>query len=107
MTTEKVAVAAIPGDWTSRAACKGRTDLFYAPAGERPERAVLRIAQARELCFACPVRVDCRTYARAHREYGIWGGETEADRAALGFAPPTPAGNVASAARAYRKAAGS
>lgn len=96
----------MPGNWATQAVCKGRTDLFFAPAGERPVEATRRVAQARELCFACPVRAECRTHARNHREYGIWGGETEPERAALGYAPPDATGKTALAYRAYRKAAG-
>ncbi|WP_217231355.1 WhiB family transcriptional regulator [Streptomyces anulatus] len=43
---------------------------------------------AKELCENCPLAETCRTQARAHREWGTWGGETTAERAAAGFAPP-------------------
>jgi WhiB family redox-sensing transcriptional regulator len=40
----------------------------------------------------CPVRLQCRDHARAHLEYGLWGGESEAERAAAGYAVPAPIG---------------
>lgn len=83
--------------WRARAACKGETDLFYARAGERPERAQVRESVAVAMCEACPVWRDCRRYARKHREYGVWGGETELERALAGFGPRMPVGLVAKA----------
>ena len=32
----------------------------------------------------------CRDYARKNWELGFWGGESESERAAAGFAPTTP-----------------
>ena len=34
-------------------------------------------------------------WAREHREYGFWGGESEEDRAAAGFRVDMPVGRVA------------
>jgi WhiB family redox-sensing transcriptional regulator len=39
------------------------------------------IATAKAVCNACPVRVDCLTWAiEKHEYYGVWGGETEEER---------------------------
>ena len=65
-----------------RAACQGRTELFFAPAGERPEARVLRGARGPLASAARARRRACRRWAREHREYGFWGGESEEDRAA-------------------------
>ena len=73
--------------WMDDAACKGRTVLFFGLAGERPERRVRREAAARQVCAGCPVLAQCRDMARVNRENGYWGGETEEERAAAGFAP--------------------
>ena len=73
--------------WMDAAACAGRTTLFFGLPGERPERRVRREAAARELCAGCPVLEPCRRLARANRENGFWGGETEEERAAAGYAP--------------------
>ena len=73
--------------WRVEAACQGRTRLFFGIAGERPERRARREAAARELCASCPVLVPCRDAARAGRESGFWGGESEEERAAAGHPP--------------------
>ncbi len=99
---ERMAVEAItnllfsgPLTWTSDAACQGQTRLFFAPAGERPEARVGRESQARVVCQACPALIERRDWARQHREYGFWGGESEEDRAAAGFRVDMPVGRVA------------
>lgn len=79
--------------WTDQAACKGRLDLFYAPHAERPSARARREAEGREVCVACPVREPCRAHARSHQELGLWGGETEEERAEAGY-PPTAAPTV-------------
>jgi WhiB family redox-sensing transcriptional regulator len=71
--------------WSSAAACKGRADLYFAPHAERPPARVRREAEARWLCGRCPVRDHCRDHARAHQEFGLWGGETEGERADAGY----------------------
>ena len=91
-----------PLAWTSDASCQGRTELFFAPAGERPEARVVREGQARSVCSSCPVLQDCRDWARENREYGFWGGESEEERAAAGFRVDMPVGRVAR----YPKGAG-
>lgn len=73
--------------WMARAACRGRTELFFGIAGERPERRARREARARLVCAECPVLLACREAARENRESGFWGGESEEDRAAAGFPP--------------------
>ncbi|MFF4933219.1 WhiB family transcriptional regulator [Streptomyces griseofuscus] len=45
-------------------------------------------ALAKKLCEDCPLAKACRSRARTLREWGTWGGETTAERAAAGFAPP-------------------
>ncbi len=92
-----------PLAWTAEAACQGRSELFFAPGGERPEARVVREAQARAVCRMCPVLQECRQWARDHREYGFWGGESEEERAAAGFRVDMPVGRVAR----YPKGSGS
>ena len=79
-----------PHDWMSEGACRGKSELFFAPFAERPEARVRREAQARAICATCTVSEPCRDYARDSRELGFWGGESEAERASAGFAPTTP-----------------
>ena len=69
--------------------CKTKSHLFHAPHGERtdnPERDQ-RIAEAVDLCLDCPLMIACRDLGRALRERGVWGGETDDERAAAGYPP--------------------
>ena len=84
-----------PLTWTSEAACQGQNELFFAPAGERPETRSVREAKARAVCRTCSVMEPCRQWAREHREYGFWGGESEEERAAAGYRVDMPVGRVA------------
>ena len=92
-------------DWTQGAACRGQTALFFAAHAERPDGRELREAQARALCLVCPVLEQCRARARQQREYGLWGGETEEERAAAGYPVALPVGSVARRIRILREAA--
>ncbi|MPV48961.1 MULTISPECIES: WhiB family transcriptional regulator [unclassified Pseudactinotalea] len=63
--------------WTARAACASQEpdELFVQGSAQR---------QAREVCFACPVRLECLVDALDNRiQYGVWGGMTERERRAL------------------------
>ena len=84
---ESMLLAVARPEWMDHASCKGRTNLFFGIAGERPERRVRREATARAMCAACPVNFECRELARDNRENGLWGGENEEERAAAGHSP--------------------
>ncbi|NBX12864.1 MAG: WhiB family transcriptional regulator, partial [Acidimicrobiia bacterium] len=47
---------------------------------------------ARKVCMECPVLETCRNFARQHREYGFWGGESEEQRHNAGFRLIAPVG---------------
>ena len=73
-----------PDEWVLAAACRGRTDLFFAPDSteSRSERRV-RETRAKEVCADCVVRTACLDEALNSREkFGIWGGLTERERRA-------------------------
>jgi|GEM_PF-641795 WhiB family redox-sensing transcriptional regulator len=78
--------------WTRLANCKGKTKYFFAPVAERPQARARREAKARSLCDGCAVQETCRNYAREHREYGLWGGESEEERHLAGFTLAAPIG---------------
>jgi WhiB family redox-sensing transcriptional regulator len=82
-------------DWAADAACRGQTHLYFALPGERPEPRAAREALAGAICGTCPAIDDCRSWARRHREYGFWGGESEEERAAAGFRVEMPVGRIA------------
>jgi WhiB family redox-sensing transcriptional regulator len=78
--------------WRVAAAC-GRvgSTLFFGPERELPTARRLREHQAKEICGRCPVVAPCRAHALARREqYGIWGGLSERDRAAIWSARDPP-----------------
>ncbi|MFJ9605776.1 WhiB family transcriptional regulator [Kitasatospora sp. NPDC101176] len=52
-------------------------EVFFGEGPDKPGGA----KRAVEVCSACPVRSDCLMYARTHAEWGVWGGESETDRA--------------------------
>ena len=58
--------------------------LFRSPDGERGPRRRNRENAAKAVCASCPVLNACREHALAVQEpYGIWGGLSEDDRAAI------------------------
>ena len=89
--------------WQRHARCAGKTDLFFAEDGESPSSRVQREAIAIRVCEDCPVRAICRDIGRENREIGVWGGETDEQRAAAGYPPRNLARrSVIRAARAAR-----
>lgn len=63
--------------WAVRAACLTTSpdELFVRGAAQR---------EAREVCFNCPVRMECMADALdSHVPFGVWGGLTERERRAL------------------------
>lgn len=63
------------GGWRTAAACAGLgPTVFYDPT----PRAV---AQVKAVCAGCTVRRSCCAYAVAGGELGVWGGQTENERA--------------------------
>ena len=67
--------------WQNHAACRDADpELFFPEPGPDMHR---KIAEAKALCAACPVRVDCLGYALRGRErFGIWGGQADRSRRA-------------------------
>jgi WhiB family redox-sensing transcriptional regulator len=55
-------------DWMARAACRGRTDLFFPPTGGFPG------PEAKAVCGGCPVLRECAAYVEAERPEGFWAG---------------------------------
>jgi len=72
-------------DWQLGASCRGMdVGHFYHPPDERNAAREQRIADAKAICRRCPVIASCLDHALRVREpYGIWGGQSEDERAAL------------------------
>jgi hypothetical protein len=66
-----------PG-WHAEAACRDADDpdAWFPARTARPEQ----IAEPLGICAECPVRRSCLAAGLVGREYGIWGGATEAQR---------------------------
>jgi WhiB family transcriptional regulator, redox-sensing transcriptional regulator len=75
--------------WAERGRCRGEDPKqFHAPFGEDAAGRMMRENDVKtRFCADCEVAIPCRDWARQHREYGVWGGESETERAAAGFAP--------------------
>ena len=71
--------------WREWAACRGMdSEVFFSPDGERGIAKRARERAAKAICATCPVREPCLAHALATREpYGVWGGMSERERAAL------------------------
>ena len=69
-------------DWQYLGSCNSLdTEMFFHQEGERGPARRRRAASAREICHACPVLGQCRSYALSTAEpYGVWGGLTEEER---------------------------
>ena len=72
-------------DWQLGASCRGMdVGHFYHPPDERNAARVQRIKEAKAICRRCPVIAQCLDHALRVREpYGIWGGHSEDERAAM------------------------
>lgn len=82
-----VVVRRVGTAWMAKAGCRGAGHLFFGLRGETVDAREVREAKARAICRTCPVMSPCRAWAREHHEYGLWGGESEQERAAAGFPP--------------------
>lgn len=80
-------VSVISLDWQARAACRNLADadyVFFGLDGESPEAQAAREAEAKEVCGGCSVRLRCALWAlRTGAHHGVFGGLSEAERAAL------------------------
>lgn len=84
-------------DWFDNAACQRIETRHFFAFGDEQQRALA-------VCADCPVWRQCRDYGREHHMQGIWGGETELDRARLGHGDATLTGDAYKALLAQRRA---
>jgi WhiB family transcriptional regulator, redox-sensing transcriptional regulator len=71
------------GQWRSAAACRSADpDLFFPISDSGPARE--QMAKAKAICAICRVRRECLVFALGTGQvYGIWGGQSEHERAAV------------------------
>lgn len=71
--------------WQDDAACLGLDVNVFFPLGEQTESETT--SQARRICMACPVLIECREWSLAVvPEFGIFGGLTADERRAVRMA---------------------
>ncbi|MFI1798478.1 WhiB family transcriptional regulator [Streptomyces sp. NPDC020379] len=71
----------VPRSDEYRVPCTDAPEHFFPPdRQEQPDETTARVAAAQAICFRCAIRITCATWARDHREWGIWGGRTEAEQ---------------------------
>ena len=70
-------------DWWSRAACLNADPELFFPVGHNgPARR--QIAEAKSVCFQCPIASMCLNWAlNTGQDFGIWGGLGEDERRSL------------------------
>lgn len=78
-TNSKFALLRRPGDWPDLGSCRDQPlDVFFP---EAEGIGAPSYAQAKAICYDCPVRQECLEYALDTRtEYGMWGGATPSQR---------------------------
>ncbi|UYP18595.1 WhiB family transcriptional regulator [Rhodococcus sp. Z13] len=71
-------------DWVISARCRGVDTAMFFPQVENGRGAAVRAErQAKEVCRACPVIVECLDHAvRTGETHGVWGGMNHAERRA-------------------------
>lgn len=78
-----LALANADYSWRSLAVCRGTDPDLFFPVGTTGN-ALVQIARAKDVCFECPVRIECLDYAIAtNQDSGIWGGLDEEQRRAI------------------------
>lgn len=72
-------------EWQFEGACrKADPTLFFHPEGERGAARRRRAEAAKAVCATCPVLKQCLELSLRVREpYGVWGGLSEDERAAM------------------------
>jgi len=69
-------------NWRDHAECRGVDPGIFHPVDE--EENEFAAEEAKQICFACPVREACLEHAISVREkHGVWGGLTARERRRL------------------------
>lgn len=66
------------------AACEGApTNLFYIIEEDKRVINLIGLEPVRRICGSCPIWNKCLAYGMRHEIYGMWGGLSSKERAAL------------------------
>jgi len=67
-------------EWRELGSCRKLDTGLFFPIGQTGD-AEVKIARAKKVCAACPVRQQCLEFAiTTNQEYGVWGGHSEDER---------------------------
>lgn len=66
--------------WMEHKRCKPWMEVIFFPKTGGNSKGDSE--RAKEICGQCPVIIECREYATARDEHGIWGGMTRRERRA-------------------------
>ena len=71
--------------WMALGACRSTDPELHFPEGDESSKATRRqVAKAKRVCAGCPVLSDCARYAVDEDiRFGVWGGLSEGERAAV------------------------
>ena len=75
----------LPNTWMDFSLCRGQSSLFFPAQSIVGKKRIALQKQALDICSKCPVVEPCREYGIATQSSGIWGGETEEQRAGRGL----------------------
>lgn len=68
-------------EWFAYASCKGKEVRLWFSEVHVTNESKAATRRAKDVCFSCPVRLDCLEWANANGElYGVWGGLTPRER---------------------------
>lgn len=71
-------------EWVRRAVCRSVDPELFFPAAEPGTPAYAeQVDRAKAVCAGCPVRAECLAFAMAHLPYGVAGGMSAEERAAV------------------------
>lgn len=70
-------------DWRHDAICRDEDPELFFPVGTSGP-ALMQIAEAKSVCWRCPVTESCLQWAlESGQDAGVWGGMSEDERRAL------------------------
>ncbi|SDP63373.1 WhiB family transcriptional regulator, redox-sensing transcriptional regulator [Pedococcus dokdonensis] len=88
-------------EWQDRASCRSvPVAVFFQSENARGGVRAAGEEAAKRVCRVCPVIAQCRVHAIAAEDYGVWGGLTALERAAIRDQPA-----AAGAGRSLRRGA--
>lgn len=72
----------LPPHWSDHANCLGRDPAIFFPDGQVGiVESKRQVQQAKSICYACDVMIECRTFALlTNTKFGVWGGMSVNER---------------------------